>query len=394
MHKNIALVLCGCLITLGGFAQSPGIQAALQSIEQNNLELKAISSLNEKIGLQLRSENQPPDPQIGGYYLPFGDHTPGDYSEFEISQSIEFPTVYAARKKWNEARTLEAELQLSASRQEILLEAQQLCMELIHLRKRSQLEQERYDQANRVVDQAEALHEKGQIGILELNKAKVAWMQVQFNVQRLDNEKDGFRLSLRDLNGGMELTLQTNEYEGELTLPEQEVLWQEVLAKDPILRQLEQGQAISAQGVKVAKSQGLPDLTAGYNYQGIAGSNYSGVYAGLSIPLWSNRHKVKAALSDLAFQEAFSSAETVQAQMAFEKRYRSYELLSAEYEQYTRTLDGLNSEALLLQAYELGEISFLEYHMELQFYRQAIDAMLQREKEMHQLKADLQRHLL
>jgi cobalt-zinc-cadmium efflux system outer membrane protein len=108
MHKNIALVLCSCLITLGGFAQSPGILAALQSIEQNNLELQAISSFNENIRLQLRSENQPPDPQIGGYYLPFGAHTPGDYSEFEISQSIEFPTVYAARKKWNEARTATA----------------------------------------------------------------------------------------------------------------------------------------------------------------------------------------------------------------------------------------------------------------------------------------------
>lgn len=394
MHKNIALVLCSCLITLGGFAQSPGILAALQSIEQNNLELQAISSFNENIRLQLRSENQPPDPQIGGYYLPFGAHTPGDYSEFEISQSIEFPTVYAARKKWNEARTLEAELQLLARRQEILLEAEQHCMELIHLRKRSQLEQERYDQAKKVVEHVEALHEKGQLGVLELNKARVAWMQVQFKVQRLENEESGLLLTLLDLNGGKDLIFQTSQYEGDLSLPAKEALWQEMRAKDPILRQLEQLQMIAAQSIKVAKSQGLPDLSVGYNYQGVSGSNYSGVYAGLSIPLWSNRHKVKAARSDLAFQEAYGTAETAQARTTFEKSVNTYQLLFAEYEEFTNTLNGLNSEALLLQAYELGEISFLEYHMEIQFYRQAIDDMLQREKEMHQLKAQIQRHLL
>jgi outer membrane protein TolC len=394
MHKNIALVLCSCLITLGGFAQSPGILAALQSIEQNNLELQAISSFNENIRLQLRSENQPPDPQIGGYYLPFGAHTPGDYSEFEISQSIEFPTVYAARKKWNEARTLEAELQLLARRQEILLEAEQHCMELIHLRKRSQLEQERYDQAKKVVEHVEALHEKGQLGVLELNKARVAWMQVQFKVQRLENEESGLLLTLLDLNGGKDLIFQTSQYEGDLSLPAKEALWQEMRAKDPILRQLEQLQMIAAQSIKVAKSQGLPDLSVGYNYQGVSGSNYSGVYAGLSIPLWSNRHKVKAARSDLAFQEAYGTAETAQARTTFEKSVNTYQLLFAEYDEFTNTLNGLNSEALLLQAYELGEISFLEYHMEIQFYRQAIDDMLQREKEMHQLKAQIQRHLL
>lgn len=387
-------MLCGCLITLGGFAQPSEIEVVLQSIEQNNRELQAMAAQSENRRFQLLSENQLPDPQFGAYYLPFGDHTPGDYSEFEISQSVEFPTVYSARKKWIDEQVREVELELSARRQAILLESKQHCLELIHLRKRTVLEQERYEQAKMIAEQVEALHEKGQVGLLELNKSKVAWMQVQFNVQQLENEGNGLMLSLMDLNGGNELIFGSTEYEGELLLSEKDVLWEETLARDPILRQLDQRQAIAVQGMKVAKNEGLPDLSAGYSYQGVAGSIYSGVYAGLSIPLWSNRHKVKAARSGLEYQEAFSTAEIAQARTAFEKRYNMYQLLFSEYEEYRNTLDGLNSEALLLQAYELGEISFLEYHMELQFYREAIDAMLQREKEMHQLKADIQRHLL
>jgi outer membrane protein TolC len=394
MQKNIALALCACLPTLGGYAQSSGLQAALQSIEQNNRELQAMTAQSETRRFQLLSENSLPDPQIGGYYLPFGEHTPGDYSEFEINQSIEFPTVYSARKNWIEAQVLETELQLSVKRQAILLEAEQLCLELVHLRKRSLVAQERYEKAKKISEQVEALHDKGQVGQLELNKAKVAWMQVQFKVQQLENEEKGLLLSLADLNGGNELTFGSTDYERDLLLAEKDSLWQDKLSQDPALRQLEQRQATATQGMKVAKNQGLPDLSVGYNYQGVAESNYSGIYAGLSIPLWNNRHKVKAARSELEYQGAYSASEMTHERTAFEKSYNSYQLLFTEYEAYRSTMDGLNSEDLLLQAYELGEISFMEYYMELQFYRQAIDAMLQREKEMHQLKADLQRHLL
>ena len=394
MLKNIALLLCGCVITLEGFSQSTAIDIALQDIEQNNLELQALVSLGENKRLELLSGNQPPDPQIGAYYLPFGAHTPGDYWEFEISQSIEFPTVYGARKKWIDAQVLEADLALRIRRQAILLSSEQLCIELIHLRKRYVLEMERFEQAKKIEEQIAVLHEKGQVGILELNKAKVAWMQVQFTVQHLENEENGLLLSLMDLNGGQALAFEATAYERDLLLTEKDTLWREMLARDPVLRQLDQRQAIAAQGMKVAKSEGLPDITAGYNYQGIAGSNYSGVYAGLSIPLWSNKHKVNAARSDLTYQKAVFSAETTQARIGFEKRYQTYQLQFSEYEEYRSTLDGLNSEALLLQAYVLGEISFLEYHMELQFYRQAIDAMLLREKDLHLNKAELQRHQL
>jgi outer membrane protein TolC len=394
MLKNIALLLCGCFITLGGFSQSTAIEVALQNIEQNNLELQALVNLGENKRLELLSGNRPPDPQAGAYYLPFGTHTPGDYWEFEISQSIEFPTVYGARKQWIDAQVLETELALRVRRQAILLESEQLCIALIHTRKRLELETERFEQAKKVEEQVAALYEKGQVGILALNKAKVAWMQVQFAVQHVENEESGLLLSLQELNGGQALAFEAVAYEDALLLPEKDDLWQAMLAQDPALRQLNQRQATATQGMKVAKSEGLPDITAGYNYQGIAGSNYSGVYAGVSIPLWNNRHKVNAARSGLTYTKAVFHAETTQARLGFEKQYQTYQLQLSEFEAYRKTMDGMNSESLLFQAYELGEISFLEYHMELQFYRQAIDAMLLQEKNMHLRKAELQRHLL
>jgi hypothetical protein len=57
-------------------------------------------------------------------------------------------------------------------------------------------------------------------------------------------------------------------------------------------------------------------------------------------------------------------------------------------------MKSLDSESLLLKAFTLGELSFMEYYLELQFYRIALDKMLQMEKELKMLQAELLKHQL
>ena len=58
-----------------------------------------------------------------------------------------------------------------------------------------------------------------------------------------------------------------------------------------------------------------------------------------------------------------------------------------KYNEYQTTMSNLNSEQLLFKAYMLGEYSFMDYYVELQFYRNASDRMLQMEKEIQLLQA-------
>ena len=78
----------------------------------------------------------------------------------------------------------------------------------------------------------------------------------------------------------------------------------------------------------------------------------------------------------------------------FKEQYNRYQLLLKKYNEYQITIESLNSESLLFKAYILGEFSFMEYYVELQFYRNALDKMLQMEKEIYQLKAQLLKHQL
>jgi len=128
--------------------------------------------------------------------------------------------------------------------------------------------------------------------------------------------------------------------------------------------------------------------------EGVNGNNYSGVYGGLSIPLWSSKNKVKAAQANYEYQQSSSQVTKQLLYADLQQEYNQYQLLFDKYTEYQNIIESLNSEDLLFKAYNLGEYSFLEYYMEVQFYRDATDKMLQMEKELQLLQAQLLIHKL
>ncbi|MEQ8473900.1 MAG: TolC family protein [Marinoscillum sp.] len=394
MYKKIVFALCGCFLSFGLIAQSTSIESILREVEQNNQELKALSQYAESRTLELKSGNNLPDPQLGAYYLPFGEHSTGDYTEYQVSQSFEFPTVYSTRRNLIDKQTNQLELDYQARRQEILAQAKEYCLNLIYLNKRLTTETLRVVQAKEVFEQVQELYEKEQVGILELNKAKVAWMQEQFKIQEIESDQRNTMLLLKNLNGGAEIRFSSDEYALSLDLADKESVWEDKQAQDPELVKLTQQEAIAQQSLRLAKNRTLPNLTAGFNSQGVAGERFSGVYAGISIPLWSNRNKVKAAQSQVDFQQSINTSLSLQAYSAFVKQYNDYEIMLSKFQEYEATLSGLNSDDLLLQAYQLGELSFPEYYMELKFYRQAYDTMLDMQYQLYVSQTQLLKHQL
>lgn len=394
MYKKTILAFSVYLLSYGLYAQNTEIIRVLREIEQNNKELQAFKSFMKSRQHFLKSGNNLADPQAGAYYLPWGEHAAGAYTEFQISQSFEFPIVYGVRSGLIQRQQVQMELEYRIKRHEMLLPAKNFLLELIYLNKKKAVEQVRVQQAKRVFDQVQELFEQEQIGVLAVNRAKVAWIQEQFRIEQIETDKRNLLLLLQNLNGGTEITFDQQEFTGELDLAALDSIWQDKQLTDPSYKILKQQEEVARQQIKLSKSRALPNLTAGFNYQGVSGSNYSGIFGGVSIPLWSNRNKVKAAEFKFEYQQAFSDVQFSAGFADFQKMYHNYQSLLGKYQEYQGTLSGLNSESLLLEAYELGEISFLEYYMELQFYRQAYDSMLEMELQLNRLKAEILKHQL
>lgn len=394
MNKTIVFVIFGCLYFINGFSQTKNIEELLNEIEQNNTELKGYQSFIVSQQLENKSTNNLPDPQLSGYYLPFGDNATGDYTEYQISQSFEFPTVYAARGKWNESKSQQLESAYAKRRQEVLLNAKENLVELVFLQKQKAIETERRTQSKQVFDQIQELFDKEQVGILDLNKAKIAWIQEQFVVQQIEIGIQILMSKLKTLNGGNPV----NGISSQIILPIEigtiENLWQEKLSNEPTLQELKVNEAVSFQKVELEKNKVLPNVALGYNYQGVSGSNYSGFYGGISIPLWNSKNKVKAAQANYEYQQSNTEVMTAILYTQFQETFNRYQLMLEKYNEYQHTMTGLNSEKLLFKAYMLGEYSFMDYYVELQFYRNASDKMLQMEKELQLLQAQLLKHQL
>ncbi|PHR10474.1 MAG: transporter [Aequorivita sp.] len=394
MNKYIVSAICGCLFFVNSFSQTKNVEELLNEIEQNNTELKGYQSFIESQQLENKSTNNLPDPQLSGYYLPFGDNATGNYTEYEISQSFEFPTVYGSRNKWNDLKSIQLQTSYAKKRQEVLLEAKSVLIELAFLQKQKAIETERRTQSKQVFDQIQELYDKEQVGILDLNKAKIAWIQEQFGVEQIESEIQIVLSKLKTLNGGKAIDGFTSGIDLSIEVAAVETLWQEKLSNDPSLQGLNAAETASLQKVKLEKNKVLPNVALGYNYQGVSGNNYSGFYGGLSIPLWNSKNKVKAAEADYEYQQSNTQVVTASLYAQFQELYNRYELMRKKYSEYLTTMGNLNSEQLLFKAYMLGEYSYMDYYVELQFYRNALDRMLQMEKEIQMLQAQLSKHQL
>jgi outer membrane protein TolC len=386
--------ICGCLFFVSGFSQDKNIEQLLNEIEQNNTELKGYQSFIESQQLENRSNNNLPDPQLSGFYLPFGDNRTGDYTEYQLSQSFEFPTVYAARGKWNESKSQQLASAYANKRQEVLLKAKNTLLELAYLQKQKTVEAERKTQSKQVFDQIQKLFDTEQVGILDLNKAKIAWIQEQFAVEQIETEIQILLSKLKTLNGGNEISGISTGLALPIEVGAEESLWQEKLSNDPLLQELKAIETSSLQKVKLEKNKVLPNVALGYNYQGVSGSHYSGFYGGVSIPLWNSKNKVKAAEANYEYQQSNTQVISTSLYTQFQETYNRYELMLKKYNEYQTTMGNLESEDLLFKAYMLGEYSFMDYYVELQFYRNASDKMLQMEKELQLLQAQLLKHQL
>lgn len=388
MIKKRILFFCNFLF-FAFFNQAQSITEILQQIEQNNSKLKAFKHYEKNQKLSLKTTNTLPDLEIGAYFLPFGNKDSQNYTEIEVKQQFEFPTVYIARKNVIAKQYEYMNIEYQQKRQEILLQAKQLLQKIIAINKLEKMTKERLKNAKKLFVQNQQLFKKGEIGILEFNKSKIAFLKCQFNIKNIQTKRKNKLIRLKNLNGGEPLLVPFSDFEQDVITSDKLTLWKEYISQSNNLLAQQKTLEIAIEKNNLAKKQILPSLSAGYNYQGVAENKIHGFFAGINIPIWRNNLGYKAAKMQILFEESNTNAQKLTIQSKFEIQYNDYQTILSKYREYKKTLGALNSEELLYKAYHLGEISFSEYFMELEFYHTAQDVMLDMEKQLHLLKSQL-----
>lgn len=346
------------------------ISDVLSEIGKNNLAIKADRADMEFAIRELQIENSLPATSFE--YSPFffdGDPEIAS-SEMIVSQEFEFPSVYVQRAKANAAEKEAAGLELNSRRNEILLEAKMLCLDLILLREKSEITEKRLESSKAILSALEKKREYNAVTQLELNKAKIS-------IEDLNREKLQYELArmeivdaLTAMNAGLPLALDGLEYEvnsATYILPDN---LDDIISRDSRVLAAETRTNVASRKVTLSKNEWLPGFNLGYRRNTEYGTALNGMLLGASFPLFSAGKKVKAAKAGLAAARMQAEKSESDVRLEKESELRQLQLSS-------RLLSTYNME-LMEETIALYDLSLKESQIDITTYYTEISILYDR----------------
>ena len=290
--------------------------------------------------------------------------------------------------------TTQADLQLKAANQELLLEAKKICIELVYRNKLQVPLTKRKEATEKWLANFKKKLDNGDGTILDVNKAEIQLLEIRKQFQ--DNASAIAKLNeqLTSLNGGIAIRLSDVEYFESPAIADFETLLKEIEAQDYIRKTLEEEKVIAQKQIDVSKALALPKMELGYHYQGILGQTYNGIHTGISLPLWESKNTVKLQKAKMTFAESALTDHTNEHYYEIKQLYGRYESLKSILADYERINQSVEPIKLLDKALAAGQISVLEYFVELNYYDDSQNSYLELEKEYYDVVASLLKYKL
>ncbi|MCZ8372521.1 MULTISPECIES: TolC family protein [Phocaeicola] len=391
MRKQYMIGVVG--LFLAGSLQAQNIADVLQSIERNNKELQAQLQLTEAAKMEVQTQNSLSDPTID--YSPFFAKGVDGVasSELVVSQEFDFPTLYAARRQSGKLQQEVLDRQQQAVRRSILLDAKNLCLDLIRLNQEKALLDARKKNADELLTLFEKRLQEGDAGILEVNKIKMERMNVQTEVTQNNAAHRTALQSLLAMNGNLPLEFTADTYPQIEKISDYNALYDEIMLTDADLLASDAAARAAAKEVSVNKQNWLPKLSVGYRRNTSLDEKSNGFLIGGSIPLFSNRKKVKIARAQEVGARLQLDNARLQAEATVQSRYNEVLQLQEAMKAYDvplmhETLD------MLKQAVMAGQLSIIEYYVEVDGVYRNLQAYIQIENQYQKLMADIYKNRL
>ena len=204
-----SLVSCALLALTGEVQAQSGIEQVLKNIEANNKELQANAQLITSQKLEAKTDNNLPDPTLSYAHLWGAKDKNETIGELVVSQSFDFPSLYATRNKLNRLKAGAFDSQADVFRQEKLLLAKEVCLDIIMLRQQKHILEERLRNAEELAKMYAKRLQTGDANALETNKINLELLNVKRqyprSVRRKHVSRDAFPCRLSDTEIGSAL---------------------------------------------------------------------------------------------------------------------------------------------------------------------------------------------
>ncbi|MBQ6287328.1 MAG: TolC family protein [Bacteroidales bacterium] len=365
------------------------MERVLRQIEENNPTLKAAAAEVEAERLSGRAEALLSNPEVEFNYL-WGAENIGGRHDVRISQAFDVPTLTGMKARRAGDIGELASLRFKAERQDILLEAKQTCIDLVYYNAILTELKTHLEQSSSLVDAYEKRMKAGEATVLDLNKARIHQTSVQGQANRAEVERQVLVSTLRTLNGGIDIEFDATSYDILESLPSDFDSWlEEACENSPMLSYVRKQVDLEDSQLAIDKASRLPELAVGYMSEIRTVEKFRGVTFGVNIPLWSAENKVRQSRARVeAAKERRNAAEQEflqELRMEYGKAYSMKE----NSEMMRSSLHETDSREFLLSALSKGEISMIDYLVEIDLYYDALEATLEAERDYRHALASL-----
>lgn len=386
--KKLIVSIIAIVATSSLFAQN-SINDVLSAIEQNNTTLKVLRETAEAQKLENRTGIFLSNPEIGFNYLWGNPSSVGNRQDISIKQNFDIPTISGLKSKVANHKNELVEWQYKADRMNILLEAKLYCLDLIYYNALLKELAVRLNYAETIAAGQKERLDRGDGNVLEYNNVQLNLSSIKGEISRVKTERNAIVAQLSRLNGGTELVLDDLEYE-QIKLPVNFIDWFAVAEeKNPVLSYVRQEIELSKKQLSLSKSMGLPTFSIGYMSENVVGQRYQGVSVGISIPLWENKNRIKQAKAAVRTAESRQMDTKQLFYSQLEILYQRTLGLQETAATYRVSLSNANNSHLLKKALDAGQISILDYIVEMGLYYNTINQTLEAERDFQKAFAEL-----
>lgn len=359
-----------------------GWESWMAQIAQNNTTLKALHRQMQASVLANGSNLSLTDPEAEVAYLVGTPKGVPNRTNVSLTQSLDWDVLLGRRSALAKANNQVAYNDYRLAVQQVLTEADEQFTTLVYYNKLCGELSQRQTLAEEIERLYQQKFERGDINQLEVNKVRLNASVCRADWARANNERQQILANLQRLNGGHAVAFTDTIYPlaGKALPPL--VDFQSALAGSLAVQTAQAAVAQSEAEIKVAKAEGLPALTVGFQGEYIKQNNYSGLSLGFTVPIWGNsRKKIRKAEAELAANRLTVDDVIYQERAQVAKLYASAQQLQQAANALQKDMQLMNNDQLLRRSLELGQISLLDYLLELSFYYTARTSQLEAERD-------------
>jgi outer membrane protein TolC len=391
--RALIVIIALLIVGFNSVSAQGSVDRIVSEVEKNNTGLSALRSkaeaekLGNKTGIYLKN------PEIGFNYMWGSPTLIGNRIDMSFDQTFDFPTAYRYKSQIAVGRNEQVDMDYQQARFSLIREVRQLCIDLAYAYSLQMELGKRLENAQSIVKSYQAKFDQGDAGIIDLNKARLNLLSIQKEAESNSIGQQALLADLASLNGGIPVPWSESTYPAREIPADFEQWYQKAESANPMLTWLKKEIEISGQHEKLQLAMGLPKFSTGYLSEKIVGEHFQGITLGMSLPLWENKNAVKQAKAQsLAVRDIESNRKLMfynQLKMVHAKAFS----MQKSVVDYRLAMQNIDNGTYLKKALEAGEISLIDYILELSLYYEGQARLLTAERDLNRVIEELYQFL-